>query len=150
MHIVYVLGEKKGFLKDLCFRSCLQRNPACSYWWLLCKVSHCPWNHLNQTTAQQAALGAGSYRTFFMPLLHGRAHVGSMHAIFGSRSKPSHINYWQRIPNVTKDKNLFGFTYMYNLKSKWINRNKLVDTRNKLVVAREEEGEGMGKISEGD
>ena len=40
-------------------------------------------------------------------------------------------------------------TYMWNLKTKK-KQTRLVDTENKSLVAKQEEGEGLGKISEGD
>ena len=46
------------------------------------------------------------------------------------------------------------FTYMWSLKNKTNeqkkNRNRVINTENKLVVCRRKEGEGMGKIAEED
>lgn len=45
---------------------------------------------------------------------------------------------------------MYDFTYMWNLRSKINeqteqNRNKLIDTKNKLIVARGEKGRGRAK-----
>lgn len=40
---------------------------------------------------------------FLMPLLYGRAHIGSTQT--GSESRPSHVSYWQSMPNITNNKN---------------------------------------------
>ena len=47
----------------------------------------------------------------------------------------------------------YDLTYMWNLKTKQNKTKKqtrLVDTENKSLVAKEEEGKGLAKISEGD
>ena len=45
----------------------------------------------------------------------------------------------------------YDFTYMWNLKNKTKqNKNKLIDTENRLLVTRREGGWGEGEMGEGD
>ena len=72
------------------------------------------------------------------------------HSTLKKRMKSCHLQ------QVKGKQILHGMTYMWNVecgkqnKQTQQNRNRLIDTENKLVIVRGEEGWGMSDIGEGD
>lgn len=92
-----------------------------------------------------------------MWLIDTRAHTGILHGHEKEWNVAIFLTMWMDFEGIMlseiirENQILCDFTYMWNLKTQQTKQNikRLIDTDNKIVIARREGSKGMGEIGEG-